>query len=156
MINTANGVQVWIGSPNLNPSVTNLGQFEADTYIEVGEVEDAGQFGDQSSTVTFTSLKDGRTRKLKGPRDAGDMTLVVGNDMTDAGQEALVAAEAQRYAYNVMVVLNDAISLSGNGSVLYFAAKVMSDRLNVGNVSNVVKENFILAIDTAIFRVPPT
>jgi hypothetical protein len=44
----------------------------------------------------------------------------------------------------------DASSLTGEGTIFYFAAKVMSKRLNIGNVANVVKSTYQLAVDTAL------
>ncbi|EPM82047.1 hypothetical protein A260_28286, partial [Pseudomonas syringae pv. actinidiae ICMP 19068] len=63
--------------------------YKQDVYVDVGEIEDLGEFGDTFSSVTFTSLKDGRVRKYKGTADAGDMTLTVGLDNGDAGQKAV-------------------------------------------------------------------
>lgn len=152
-INTAGGVRLFIGSA---PASATLPDFEADSYVEIGEVEDAGQVGDESAQITFTSLKDSRVRKLKGPRDAGTMTVVCGADTTDEGQDALIAAEATVFDYNFKVMLNDQLTLSGVPTTLYFAAKVMSKRRNIGNVSNVVRYTFNLGVNSAIFEVNAT
>ncbi len=153
IITTAGGVTVEVGT---TVECITLADYEADSYVEVAEVEDAGQIGDESATITFTALKDGRVQKLKGPRDAGTVALVCGALPNDPGQDALVAAEATIYNYNFRVTLNDALELGGTGTVLYFSAKVMSKRRNIGNVSNVVKYTFNLGINTAILEVPAT
>lgn len=157
-INTAGGVRLFIGSaPAVDPTnltdMAALAAYEADSYVEVNEVEDAGQYGDESSSITFTSLKDGRVRKLKGPRDAGTMTVVVGTDVGDEGQIAMIAAEKSAFDFNMKIILNDQVTLSGTGTTSYFSAKVMGQRRNVGNVSNVVKTTFNLGINSAIFEV---
>lgn len=152
-INTASGAKLSIGSTS--PAAL-LAEFLADSYIEVGEIEDLGEFGDESERVKFTALSDGRVRTLKGPRDAGEMAIVVGDDMTDEGQVALEAAEATPFDYNVRVELNDAVTLGGTNSVHYFRAKVFSKRRNVGNASNVVRRNFTIGINTEILSVDPT
>jgi hypothetical protein len=156
LISTAGGVTLSIGSANSSPLTTTLADFEADSYVEVGEVEDAGQVGDESAAITFTALKDGRVRKLKGPRDAGTMAIVTGKDIADDGQEAMIAAEGTTFDYNIRLQLNDPQTLSGEGTIYYFAAKVMSKRTNVGNVSNVIKDTFNLGVNTAIAVVPAT
>lgn len=154
-INSASGAKLYIGGVNSNPD-TVLGDYQADSYVEVGEVEDLGEFGDESATIEFTSLGDGRVRKLKGPRDAGAMTIIVGDDMLDAGQIAMEAAEATIFDYNFKIVLNDAQTIGGTGSQHYFIGKVMSKRRNVGNATNVVRRNFAVAINSAITEVDPT
>lgn len=152
-VNTASGATLWIGTTQ---SAAVQADFEADSFIEVGEVEDGGEFGDESESITFTSLQDGRVRKFKGPRDAGTMTIVCGDDPSDEGQDAMVAAEATIFDYNFKLQLNDALTLGGEGSIYYFRAKVMSKRVNVGNVSNVVRRTFNLGINSAIIEINPT
>src|ERR1044072_4712691 len=143
-VNTAGGATLYIGTSAIPANIDDLtdmqalAEFQADSYIEVGEIEDLGDFGDESEAITFTALKNSRTRKFKGPRDAGTMAIVVGDDPTDDGQAAMVAAEAQPLDYNFKVVLNDKLTLGGTPSESYFYGKVMSKRKNVGNVSNVV------------------
>lgn len=154
-VNTAAGARLFIGTANSNRNSV-LADYQADSYIEVGEIEDLGEFGDESERINFTALSDGRTRKFKGPRDAGDMPIVVGDDMTDEGQIALEAAEASPLDFNFYVQLNDAISLGGQDSKHYFIGKVFSKRRNVGNASNVVRRTFTIGINSAITDVEPT
>lgn len=152
-ISTSAGVQIFIGSSTI---AENLSQFLTESYTEIGEVEDLGEFGDESEIVTFLSLADSRTRKLKGSRDAGDLALVVGADDADAGQDALIAAEATTFDYNFKVVLNDAATLGGTPSEHYFYAKVTSKRLSVGAANNVVRRTFTLGINSAVTSVDAT
>lgn len=159
-INAAGGSKLYLGTTlaintnQLNPAV--VAEFESDSYIEVGEVEDLGEFGDESAEIDFTALRDARVRKLKGPKNAGTIAVVAGDDPLDGGQDAMIAAEASNLDFNFKVELNDAVSLSGTPSVHYFRGKVMSKRLNVGNVSNVVRRTFNVGINSAIYEVNPT
>lgn len=152
-ISTSTGVQIYIGS---SIEAENLSQFLTESWVEIGEVEDLGEFGDNSEQVTFASLADSRLRKLKGIRDAGDLALVVGADDTDVGQDALIAAEATTFNYNFKVVLNDAATLGGTPSEHYFYARVMGKRLTVGAANNVVRRNFTLGINSAVTSVDAT
>lgn len=152
-VNTAAGTRVYIGGTT--PCVT-LVAYQALTWVEIGEVEDGGEFGDESSAVNFTALKDARTRKFKGPRDAGTMAISVGDDPNDVGQIALAAAEQSPLDYNIKVLLNDQITPTGHGSEHYFAGKIMSRRKNVGGVSNVVKGRYSVGINTGIVENLPT
>lgn len=152
-INAAGGSRLFLGT---TVAATSIPEFEADTYTEVGEVEDLGEFGDESAEITFTSLKDARVRKLKGPKNAGTIAVVCGDDPLDTGQDAMIAAEASSLDFNFRVELNDPVTLSGTPSVSYFRGKVMSKRLNVGNVSNVVRRTFNVGINSQIYEVNPS
>lgn len=152
-INQAGGARIYIGSTD---AATTLAEFAADSYTEINNVEDLGEFGDEATSITFTSLKDGRVGKYKGPRDAGTMNVVVGDDPRDPGQAICNIAETTKFDYNIKVVLNDAVTLGGNGGIHYFKAKILSARLNVGNVSNVVKRTFAMGVNSAIISSLPT
>lgn len=150
-INTASGSKLYIGT---TAAASTLSQFEADTYILVGEVENLGEFGDQSSEVTFAAIGDGRVRRSKGARDAGTMSVVVGRDPNDVGQAAMEAAEATNFNYNFKVVHADAVSEEWTDTIEYFRGLVMSKRTNVGTNDNVVRRTFNVGINTAIVEDP--
>lgn len=154
-INSASGAKFYIDI-DTTAEPANQAAYEALTYVEVGEVEDLGEFGDESQEITFTSLGDGRVRKLKGPRDAGTFTVVVGDDPADAGQEDMVEAEAEIFDYAMKIELNDKLNPTGTNSIFFFMGKVMSKRLNVGNATNVVRRNFTVGINTDIIEVLAT
>lgn len=161
-VNTTSGARLYIGStaiPNNIEDLTDtqaLADFQEDSYVEVGEIENLGEVGDEATDVTFASLKDSRTRHFKGTRDAGTMTIVVGDDPTDEGQDALIAAEAQTFDYNFKVVLNDALTLGGSGSEHYFYGKVMSKRHVFNDVNSITRRNFAIGVNSRIVSVDPT
>lgn len=130
--------------------------FEALTWTEVGEVEDLGEFGDEASEITFTALANRRVRKFKGTFDAGTVTVQAGSDPADPGQLAMIAAFASDLDFPFRVTLNDQLTLAGEPTTLYFGGKVMSKRRNVGDVENVVRQNFPVGINTEIIEVPAT
>jgi hypothetical protein len=122
-------------------------------WIEVEEVEDLGELGDTSESITFTALANARVRKLKGPRDAGTQTIAVGRDPLDDGQEAFIAAEKTKFDFPVKIVLADARTANYSNSILYYAGMVQGAPTNLGNVSNVVRRTFTVGINTAIWEV---
>lgn len=152
-ISTAAGAQFFIGTSVI---AENLSQFLTDVYVEVGEVEDLGEFGDESEIVTFASLADSRQRKLKGVRDAGVLPVTVGADDTDLGQDAMIAAEGEVLDFNFKVILNDKVTLGGTPSEHYFFGKVTSKRITVGTVNNVVRRTFNVGVNSAIITVNAT
>ncbi|MCY1555101.1 hypothetical protein D9M68_917320 [compost metagenome] len=126
--------------------------------MKLGEIEDIGEFGDTFSNVNFTALSSGRVRKYKGTADAGDLTLVVGLDNGDAGQQKVKQAHADRSRgnYNIRVTLNDG-DAAANPAVLpttfYFDVKVMNNTVAAGTADNVVRRNITLGINTDILEI---
>lgn len=152
-VNTAAGSKIYIGSSVVAASISD---YETESYVKIGEVEDLGEFGDEAEEVTFTSLEDRRVRKFKGSFNAGTIPVTAGSDPSDAGQIAMVAAFATDLDYNFKVELNDQITLGGDPTILYFHGKVMSKRRNVGQVNNVVRQSFSVGINSEILEVPAT
>lgn len=155
-ITTATGAKYFIGGTTAIDYTTDAGAiaaFEALTWVEIKEVEDGGEFGDESADVTFQSLGDGRVRHLKGARDAGTIALVVGDDPLDPGQLAVRSAEKTKFQYNFKVEYEDAPSALYENSVDYFRGLVMSARKNVGTGDNVLRRTFNIGISTEILTV---
>ncbi|MNR12845.1 Phage tail protein [compost metagenome] len=150
-IATSQGAKIFIGPTT--PADTEA-EYVALTWVEVGEVETLGEFGDSAQAVTFTSLGDGRVRKLKGAYDAGDLALTVANDPADLGQIALVAASKTKFSYAFKVVLADAADETDTDSIFFFHGKVMTRRINAGGANDVTKRSFTVAIDTEVLEVP--
>ncbi|UST85795.1 phage tail protein [Pseudomonas siliginis] len=156
-LNTAAGCRFSLGTKS---GATTETDYKADTYVEVGEIEDLGEFGDTFSSVTFTSLRDGRVRKYKGTADAGDMTLTVGLDNGDAGQAALKVAHKDRSKgdYNIKITLNDG-DPDATPAVLpttfYMRGKVMSNTVAAGAADNVVRRNVTIGINSDILEILP-
>ncbi|HEN8714174.1 TPA: hypothetical protein U8203_004035 [Pseudomonas putida] len=155
-LNTAAGCRLAIGGKT---GAGTLTEYEADTYVQVGEIEDLGDFGDTFSAVNFTALSDGRVRKYKGTADAGNMTLTVGLDSGDAGQKAVSVAHKDRSKgnYNVKVTLNDGDPDAATPilpTTFYFGVKVMNNTVAPGAADNVVRRNMTFAINTDIIEIP--
>lgn len=156
-INTTGGAGLYIGGTtaiDFSTDQSALDGFEAITdWVKVGEIEDLGEIGDQSADVTFNSLGANRVRHLKGARDAGAMSVVVGDDPSDPGQLALRAAEKTKFNYNFKIVYEDAADEDSTDSVDYFRALVMSARKNNGTADNVMRRTFALGINSPIITV---
>lgn len=156
-LNTAAGCRFSLGT---KIAADTQAEYEADTYVEVGEIEDLGEFGDTFSTANFTPLADGRVRKYKGTADAGDLTLVVGLDNGDAGQAAIKVAHKDRSKgdYNIKITLND-----GNPDAVpavlpttfYMRGKVMNNTVAPGSADNVVRRNITIGINSDIIEILP-
>ncbi len=154
-LNTAAGCRFSLGGKT---GADTEADYKKDTYVEVGEIEDLGEFGDTFSSVTFTSLKDGRVRKYKGTADAGDLTLTVGLDNGDVGQKAIKVAHKDRTKgdYNIKITLNDG-DPSATPAVLpttfYMRGKVMNNTVAPGAADNVVRRNITIGINSDIIEI---
>ncbi|MDT3720350.1 hypothetical protein [Pseudomonas oryzihabitans] len=156
-LNTAAGCRFYLGTKKAAATQT---EFESDTFVEVGEIEDLGEFGDTFSSVNFTSLKNGRVRKYKGTADAGDMTLTIGLDNGDAGQNALKVAHKDRSKgdYNIKVTLNDGDPTATpvlKPTTFYYRGKVMNNTVAPGAADNVVRRNVTVAINSDVLEILP-
>jgi hypothetical protein len=149
-INTGASTRIHIG-PRLTADLPKdrtaaLTLLKAITYVEIGEVESIGDYGDTINDVSFSSLAAGRARHLKGLADAGTSELSIGFDAGDAGQLAVVAAflDRSRFDYPIKVVYVD-------GQTDYFAAKVMSNKKTGISVEGVLKRTVSLGINSEIY-----
>lgn len=154
-INTAAGTRLSIGprltAPLPDTEAAAISLLSGLTYVEVGELSNIGDYGDEVGDVTFAALADSRTRHLKGLADAGSVDLSIGFDVGDEGQLALVAAQKDRsqFDYPIKVEYVD-------GLVDYFAAKVMSSRKTVGGAEDVIMRTVTIGINSGIYEVPVT
>lgn len=152
-IYATSGSKVFIGQ-SLDSKSTPfvLSDFNAISWTEITWLESIGEFGDESSEVTFDAIGEGRTQKLKGTRNAGTMALVAGIDYNDTGQEALRDAQESPNDYAFKVQFNDAPD-GGTPSERYFIAKVMSAREALDTANNVMKLNASLGVNSNVVRV---
>ena len=129
-----------------------IDDFEADTWLEVKNVEDLGEFGDESNEITYGVIGESRMFRQKGARDAGTIALVCVRDALDDGQRTLVAAEKTDHEYNFKCVVGDA-PVGGTPTVYYFRALVMSAKNAFGGVGDIVKTTFNIGVNSAILEV---
>lgn len=156
-ITTASGTKVSIGTSadvDYTSDSSAIADFEADEFLEVGEVENLGEFGDAKNDVTASALGDGRVRHLAGAADAGVMPMTCFNDPSDSGQVALQEASETNFEYNVKVELPDAPSDLYSNTIIYLRGRITSQRFNVGTNDNVIRRNFQLSITEKPIVIP--
>ena len=113
-------------------------------YTSVGEIEDAGEIGDEAGTQTFTALGNRRVRKVKTTFDAGTQTLMLGLDRADAGQIAMKAAlkSDENFAFKIEYP---------DGETDYYVGQVTSFRDQIGSAESIRKASTAVAINSAVF-----
>ena len=147
------GSQVFIGQ-SMEPQSADfvLADFAGQSWVEITWLETIGEFGDESAEITFDAIGEGRTQKLKGIRNAGNMDLVMGIVEDDAGQLALLAAELEVSDFAFKVIFNNA-PVAGTPSERYFIGKVMTARERLETANNVVRRGGRIGINSNVVRV---
>jgi hypothetical protein len=129
-INATAKAKVYVGSPSA--TISQLADFEADTYTQVKEVEDLGSWGAEAKEITFISLEDSHVRRRTGSIDSGKVALVCGRDAQDEGQNILRENVGGHLPLAFKVELNDAPNDDGLPTTFYFRAVVMSAQNKFG------------------------
>jgi len=151
-ISTGTGSKIYIGP--VNTTADDETAYAALSYTKLGLVESVGPHGDTAATITFADLEDARVRKRKGVRDAGDVNIVVANDPRDAGQLAMIAAEATNFTYAFKLVLADAPDANDTDTTRYWRALVSTANLQELTNDAVNKRAFTALIDSKIVEIP--
>lgn len=150
------GSKLYIGQAESSKSGDfSASDFQTHSWTEISWLESIGQFGDESSEITFDAIGENRTQKLKGVRNAGNMELVMAIDPDDAGQDALRSAEQTPLDYAFKIEFNDPPPGGGTPSIRYFIAKVMTAREQLDGANNVARLNVTLGINSNIVIVDP-
>lgn len=152
----AAGAKVYVSNAAVYTTPANAAAYAALTWVEIGDVESIGEFGDEAQIITAATLQDSRVFKGKGPKDAGTMPITVLDRPDDTGQLQLVTAEASNANYAFKVELPNKLSSGGTNQLEYFTGLVSSKRQNIGNTSNIVRRTFNVAINSEITEVAPT
>lgn len=150
------GTKVWISNAAVASEPANAAAYALLSWVEVGDVSNLGEYGDEAQIATASTLQDSRTFKAKGPRDAGTLVVTVLDRPDDAGQIKLIAAEADLLNYAFKVELPNKLTVSGTNQLEYFIGLVTSKRLTVGDANNIMTRTFNVAINSAITTVAAT
>ncbi|KAA0970309.1 hypothetical protein FPY71_07230 [Aureimonas fodinaquatilis] len=132
--------------------------FTALTFVEIGGWETMGSVGDTAELITTQLINEGRDAKLKGTRNAGSMENTFAVIPTNAGQLALIAAEASSDNYAFRIEMNDApaTGASPTNGMRYFAGIVMGAAEQGGSANTVRMLSATVEVNTNIVTVPPS
>ena len=134
-----------------NPSQDD---YEAQTWVEIGDVSDLGSWGAKGKEVSATVLGDGYTRRMKGTIDSGTVDLKVLRSPLDPGQALANAAANEWSTFLFKVTLNDAPNDTGDASIFYFRASVMSAENSFADGNKYIETTLSLGITGAILEIP--
>lgn len=148
------GTRMYVGDTalvDIEDAADALADFTAlTTQVEVGSIENIGNFGKMFQEVSFQNIKDGRTYKFKGGFDEGTLEMTVAADLSDAGLLLLrsYAEAADQNTYPFKITFTGAPTAY---DTMYFGGKVFSFQFQTGTVNNVVKALIRIGINTPIF-----
>lgn len=112
------------------PATFDAAGYAALTYTNVGEITDFGDFGRKYNVVKHNPVDTRATQKLKGSFDSGTMSLKLGLDPADAGQDLMRAALNSDTPMSALITTAD-------GTKYYFQGLVTSFVTSLGNVDQV-------------------
>lgn len=124
------------------PNDQLLATYQALSWVDVGHLEDVPEYGPAHDVVTFVDLETGNTAKYHGALNNGSLTIPVGYDVDDAGQEDLIDALGARTRIAFRIQRPD-------GSADFFQGKVMS-ATQMANIGSVITRNINIEIETPL------
>ncbi len=131
------------------PATEDETGYSALSYTEVGEVTSIPEYGGSYSLVTHEPLGERSVIKRKGSVNHGSMTLQIGKDIDDAGQELLKTAYGEDETYSFKIVLQD-------GTAQYTQGQVFSFTTNVGSSNQITSISCQIELEAAIIEVEPS
>ena len=144
------GAKFYIANAAVYSEPANAAAYAALTWVEVGDPESIGPYGDEAQVITAATLQDSRVFKGKGPNDAGTLELTVLDRPDDTGQQALIAAALALPNYAFKVELPNKLTSGGTNQLDYFIGLVTSQRINVGSAANIIRRTFNIAINSKV------
>lgn len=113
------------------------------TYTAIGEVENYGNHGVTAAVTEFTPIDTAVVAKMKGSKNYGTMSVVVGSIPSNAGQIIVKAASESNNHYSAKLTYPD-------GEIHYMDVLVSKYEFQNNAVNDVMK----VAVDMAICRAP--
>ena len=148
------GSRLYVGPVALSDIETSadaLADFTALTIaVEIGLIDNIGEFGKVHDMVSFQAVATGRTYKLKGGYNQGALQLTMGSDLSDAGQLLMYqygnAQDQNTYPFRITLV-----GMASGYDNVYFGGKIFSYRQQLGSVNNIIKAQVNIEINTDIY-----
>lgn len=137
-----------------------VGDFNAQSWIEIDGWETMGAIGDNANLITTALINRGRDVKMKGTANAGSMQCNFAVQQNDAGQIALIAAGAAsnkaNYAFKIEGNDKPASGASPKASERYFVGLVMGTPEQGGGANTAQLMQATIEINSNIVRVAAT
>lgn len=151
------GTRLFVSNAAIASTVDTEREFAAQSWTEVGLITQFGELGRVFDPVTFQQIADGRTYKLKGGFNDGQLSITIGQDLSDAGQDLLydAANEASQNNWGFRIEYNDAPSSVGGPTTYFFRGLPMSFRTSLGAVNTALTATSMIEVNSDILVMPP-
>jgi hypothetical protein len=151
------GSKLYMSDASVAENIDSEAEFFAQAYTEIGLITNMGEFGRVFTPITYQTVAEGRTRKLKAGFDDGSIQLVVAQDLSDDGQELLYTAanESNQDHYAFRVELNDNTEGVGGPTTYLFRGLPMSFRSQLGALQ-VINATATIEVNSDILHVFPS
>lgn len=130
-----------VGISATAPATWDITGYEALVFTNIGDIADPGEHGATFTEVTFQPIDKRTIQKFKGSRNDGNMSMQVGVNTEDAGQELLKDALMSDDSYYFEIEYP-------NGDKHWFPAKVMSMSYAGGNSDTIRMATVNLGLTT--------
>jgi len=150
------GSRIYIGAAmELPDGDVDVSDFSSVVWTEIKGWTSMGAIGDTAELITTQLIDTQRDTKQKGTRNAGQMQNVFATKADDAGQTALIAAEATEQNYPFKIVYNDAPAAGSNPtpSQRLFIGVVMTAQEAGGGANTIQTLNSTVEVNSNIVRV---
>lgn len=129
------------------------GDYTGVAWIEVKKWTQMGTYGDAAQLITADLIGEGRTKKMKGSKNAGAMANVFAIDNLDTGQIKLVAVSKLAVCHAFQIELNDKAGAQVNNSYRKFYGYVMTAQEVGGGANTVQTLNSTVEINSNIVTI---
>lgn len=154
------GSKIYIGGVKASQATDFVAaDYSSETWVEIDGWTQMGAIGDAAQVITTALINRGRDVKQKGTRNAGSMQNTFSVIGDDAGQIALLAAEADSSNYAFKIEFDDAAnspaSPTPTPTIKYFVGLVVSAQ-EAGGAANTVRTlNATVEINSNVVTVAP-
>lgn len=140
--NANSELAVAVGPPVANDAVS----FALLSYTKVGELVGLGEAGGTFAEITHSPLDTRIVQSFKGSVDYGTRAVVLGKDLTDAGQIILIAAHD---GLQVDTVHSFRLTES-DGAIEYVQGRVTAYTRNHGTIDQIIGANVSIKLINSI------
>lgn len=151
------GTRLFVSNASIASTVDTEREFTAQSWTEVGLIGNFSELGRVFETVTFQEVATGRTHKMKGGFNDGALSITIGQDLSDAGQDLLydAANAANQDNWGFRIEFNDAPSSVGGPTTYYFRGLPMSFRTVLGATNTALTATAMIEINSDILVAGP-
>ena len=137
------------------PTDLNQTEYEALTWVEVGNVGSVGETGTATNIVSYDELSTDVTQKQKGISNAGDPVVEVARNPTDVGQIAITAMAVTKLFYAFKTEDDDAPTAGDTNTIYYDRGVVTGPTRPGGRNEDFILENYTLGLVQTQITVAP-